>query len=418
MCNNLSEGVLMENSSAKLGFHAFPSLEANLTAFCEVLRQKHGFKVGPGEVLDALRAVEVVGVDNQEHFQSVLRLVLTSMPQEVEVFDQAFRDFFLPEPGVAQENLNQPWQARAKPEPSKTQEERKTNQRPDPTQSDGETEDEIEGGLRQRNLLDEQDDLADTWRTMQARYSHLAAKGESAEVRTEELPEMLAIAGMLLRRLRLGRSRRYKPRPRGPRFDFRRTLRSSLQTGGEPFHFHWLGHPLRNPRMLVIVDGSRSMQEHSSLMLQFAYALAQCTRRLDVFVFSTALHDVTKKLRSSRGEAVHITDLAQAWGGGTRIGECLERLLKEHGHRCLSDNTLVMILSDGLDLGEPQRLRQAMHEVQRRAAGVLWLNPLLGQPGYEPSAQGMRAALPFVDGFYSAHQVSDFRHIALNFRLD
>src|SRR5262249_16660151 len=159
-------------------------------------------------------------------------------------------------------------------------------------------------------------------------------------------------------------------------FDFRRTFRASLQTGGEPLKPRWLAHPLRNPRVVVIVDGSRSMSEHAGIMLQFAFALSQRTRRLDAFVFSTGLEDVTRRLRQfRRGQALRLNDLADAWGGGTRIGECLECLVREFGYRCLTGDTLVLILSDGLDVGEPERLQRAMREVKRRCALLVWLNP-------------------------------------------
>jgi uncharacterized protein with von Willebrand factor type A (vWA) domain len=191
--------------------------------------------------------------------------------------------------------------------------------------------------------------------------------------------------------------------PVGPRFDFRRTMRSSLQTGGEALKPRWQGHPWRNPRLVVVVDGSRSMSGSAAHLLQFAYALSQRTSYLRAFIFSTELRDVTIQLRRSEwGQLPRLTGLAEAWGGGTRIGECLERLIHEFGHRCLSEHTAVIILSDGLDVGDPDRLRHAMRELQRRTAGVIWLNPLLDTPGYTPSAQGMSAALPYIAVFSAA----------------
>ncbi len=169
----------------------------------------------------------------------------------------------------------------------------------------------------------------------------MAATDDAPEVPREGLDAMFEAAGILVRRLRLGHSRRWRAMPAGARFDVRRTMRGGLQTGGEALKPRWQGHPRRNPR-IVVVDGSRSMRESAGIMLQFAYALSQRMRRLDAFVFSTGLRDVTRQLRRlGRGDGLRLTDLTEAWGGGTRIGACLETLIGEYGHRCLSEHTLV-----------------------------------------------------------------------------
>ena len=144
----------------------------------------------------------------------------------------------------------------------------------------------------------------------------------------------------------------------------------------------------------MIVDGSRSMSVHAEPVLAFASALVKRTRRAEAFVFSTELCRVTDALRDGT-----VPPLAEAWGGGTRIGDSLATLLRAHGTRCLGTQTLVLIASDGLDVGDVPVLRDAMRELHRRSAGIVWLNPLLETPGYEPSAAGMRAALPYVSTF-------------------
>jgi uncharacterized protein with von Willebrand factor type A (vWA) domain len=253
---------------------------------------------------------------------------------------------------------------------------------------------------------------------MRARFSAMAGEAAVPEVPRDGLEAMLEAAGALMRRLRLGRSRRWRAMHEGARFDFRNTLRASLQTGGETLHSRWLGHPRRNPRLVVAVDGSRSMSEHAGLMLQFAYALSQRTRRLDAFVFSTELRDVTRQLRGfARGRPLQLAGLSDAWGGGTRIGGCLETLVREYGHRCLTEHTVVLVLSDGLDVGDPERLRAAMRELRRRSAALVWLNPLLGTPGYAPDAQGMRAALPYLDAFIPAGDRGCFAALARSLML-
>ncbi len=152
----------------------------------------------------------------------------------------------------------------------------------------------------------------------------------------------------------------------GERFDLRRTLRASLRTGGDALEPRALGHPLRNPRFVVLLDGSRSMSEHAPKMLQFAYALAKRSRRADVFLFSTKLQDVTRNLRDADPrQSYRLDDLGEAWGGGTRIGASLTEFVRAYGARLTSD-TFAIVVSDGLDVGEIGRLRA--RDARTRAA--------------------------------------------------
>ncbi len=397
--------------------HPHGQLGANLTAFCAVLRRDHGFSAGPGEAADALRALETIGVADLDRARSALRLVLCARLEDTEVFDDAFDRFFLPAPprGVLQHNLDAR-HTRPPQEPPPGTESRAVEAR-QPSGAEDDTGELGKGPRQQYPVADDPDDQ-DVQRFLRARYSAMAAADDAPEVPREGLDAMLEAAGILVRRLRLGHSRRWRAMPAGARFDFRRTMRGSLQTGGEALKPRWQGHPRRNPRIVVVVDGSRSMRESAGIMLQFAYALSQRIRRLDAFVFSTGLREVTRQLRRlGRGDALRLTDLTEAWGGGTRIGACLETLIGEYGHRCLSEHTLVLILSDGLDVGDPERLRRAMRELKRRSAGVVWLNPLVGTPGYVPSTQGMQAALPYVDLFSAASTVQDFKLLAQTVKL-
>jgi uncharacterized protein len=404
---------------ATIALHPHGTLPANLAAFCRLLRDEHGFTIGPGETADALLALEHVGVAEMERARAALSLVLCASSEQASAFDRIFDAFFLPPPprGVPQRNLHP---RHTRPSPPLAQPAAKPQARaPDRPPSGGDDRDDETAGKVQRRVPVEEDaDELTAWRMMQARYSASAAQSDPPEATREGLDAMLVAAGILVRRLRLGRSRRWRPMLVGPRYDFRRTLRSSLQTGGEAMKPRWQGHPRRNPRIVVIVDGSRSMSESAGRMLQFAYALCRRTTRMRAFVFSTELRDITMQLRRTRwGEMPKLTAVAEAWGGGTRIGECLGQLIRDFGPLCLTEHTAVFILSDGLDVGEPERLRLAMRELRRRVAGVVWLNPLLGSPGYSPSSQGMAAALPYVDVFQAAGDVEAFQAMARTLRL-
>ena len=225
-------------------------------------------------------------------------------------------------------------------------------------------------------------------------------------------------ARSFVRRLHLGLSRRWRPAIRGRRFDLRRTLRASLQTGGDARSPRWLRRPRRAPRIVLLVDGSRSMGAYARTALQMAVALASATMRIEVFTFSTELQRVTDDVRrAAAGELRHLDRLHHAWAGGTAIGACLRDFLRRFGERMVGRDTVVMIASDGLDVGVPNVLRDAMRELHRRSAGVVWLNPLLETEGYEPTATGMRTARPYVTTFTSVNDASVLARLSRMVRI-
>jgi uncharacterized protein with von Willebrand factor type A (vWA) domain len=228
------------------------------------------------------------------------------------------------------------------------------------------------------------------------RYSPLEAEGQPPELFPPDAAWQAA-ARSFVDRLETGLSRRWRPAPRGRRFDLRRTLRGSLHTGGETVQPRWRTRIRKRPRLVVLVDGSRSMGERSQAALQLAVALAAATRNIEVFVFSTALDRVTSEVRrAALGGRRRLPRLHHAWGGGTSIGASLRSFLRRYGDRVLGPDTVVIVASDGLDVGHPEVLRASMARLHRRSAGIIWLNPLLETPGYEPRAQGMSIARPFV----------------------
>jgi len=150
----------------------------------------------------------------------------------------------------------------------------------------------------------------------------------------------------------------------------------------------------------MLIDGSRSMSAYAGTMLEVAVALAGATTRVEVFTFSTGLQRITGDVRrAAAGEPRRLDRLHHAWAGGTAIGVCLHDFLRRFGERMVGRDTVVIIASDGLDVGDPDVLRNAMRALQRRSAGVVWLNPLLDTEGYEPTAAGMRTPRPYVTTF-------------------
>ncbi len=382
--------------------YPFGGLPENLVAFCAFLRGEEGFAIGPAETRDAARALEMVDFTDERIVRDALRPVLSRTSQEAAAFDGAFNAFFFPGPeGVPQPAL--PPLARAREHVPGSGEADGGDAR---TRSNGLAAAEGTGvdGPGPSTSAPASDGPAALTLT-RLEYSPLERRqaGEAQMLGPTDAA-WHAAARSFVRRLQLGSARRWRPSPRGRRFDLRRTLRASVQTGGESLTIRWLRRPKRAPRFVLLVDGSRSMAAHASAALEIAVALASVTMRVEAFTFSTGLQRVTDHVRrAAAGRPLRLDLLPGAWGGGTSIGRSLGDFLRRFGERLLGPGTLVLVVSDGLDLGEPDELREAMHGLRRRSAGIVWLNPLLDTAGYEPTAAGMAAARPFVTTLASAN---------------
>jgi uncharacterized protein with von Willebrand factor type A (vWA) domain len=235
------------------------------------------------------------------------------------------------------------------------------------------------------------------------------------ECTAADLVEMERVLARLAARLATRRSRRLVPSLGRGVPDLRRSLRRAVATGGEILSFARRDRALEKPRLVFLVDTSGSMDAHARFLLAFVLSLRRAARSTEVFAFNTDLVRLTPRLARlpggvAPGSLAPLLDrLAAAvpdWSGGTRIGDCLAGFVADHLPVRVDPNTIVVVLSDGLDRGEPSLLAGAMRSIRSRARKVIWLNPLLGDPRYEPTARGMAAALPFVDEFLPAHDLA------------
>jgi uncharacterized protein with von Willebrand factor type A (vWA) domain len=221
-------------------------------------------------------------------------------------------------------------------------------------------------------------------------------------------PAELAELGGLMQRLRLAvplrRSRRSRA-ARAGRPDLRRTIRHSFRTGGDPVERRYRERRRRPRRVVLLLDVSGSMADYSRALLVFAHAALRADRHWEAFCFGTRLTRVTPVLADARPDEALRRAAAEVfdWDGGTRIGESLERFLDEYGHRGMARGAVVVICSDGLEVGDPALVAEQMARLRRLAHRVIWLNPMKEDLAYEPLARGMRAALPHVDVFAGGH---------------
>ena len=199
----------------------------------------------------------------------------------------------------------------------------------------------------------------------------------------------------------------------GRELDLRRSLHRASMTGGEVLRLLHKRRKIRRLNLVLLCDVSGSMDVYSRFLTQFVYGLQNELRGVSTFVFSTRLFDVTPMLRAKSFEEAfeRIGRRVQGWSGGTRIGGCLAEFNRTYGRARIGPRTVVIIISDGWDRGDIDVLRREMRMLKRRAFRILWLNPLLGAKDYRPAAQGMAAALPWIDAFLPVHNLASLSRV-------
>ena len=242
------------------------------------------------------------------------------------------------------------------------------------------------------------------------------ATQDFATFSADQLEAVYRLTVQIARRLARRISRRRRPSARRGRLDLRRTLRANL-TRGDLIDLRFRRRKRRKVRLVLLCDVSGSMDLYSRFLLQFLFALQSVFSRVETFTFSVHLTRITEHLRTrSYREVLRRLTAVRDWSGGTRIGESLAEF-NRRWPGVVDRRTIVIILSDGWDTGDPETLAAELLRIKRRAGRVIWLNPLLGNPSYEPLTRGMAAALPLVDQFAAAHNLASLRALAGTLRL-
>lgn len=363
------------------------------------------------ETVAARRAVDALDLGDALDAYFGLRSVFVSDPSEIPIFDRRFWALW----GQEQRG-DATGRTEADPEERADAPEAETS----PREEDGSSvvESLRAGGgdpSRAREPVeDEGDALAG------AAYSPVEAlSGRSfASLGPAELRRVEREMDRIMVRLATRRSRRLRPSRRRGRVDLRRSFRGALAHDGELLRLARRDRRLDRPKVVLLCDVSGSMERYSRFLLRFLVSAGR-SRDVEAFVFSTRLTRVTSWLTGSgRDEALEALGReVRDWSGGTRIGATLEDFLDGHGRALLGQKSVVVILSDGLDRGDTERLERAMRGISRRARKVIWLNPLLESPDYRPEARGMKAALPFVDHFEPGHSLEALRELVRLIRL-
>jgi uncharacterized protein len=355
-------------------------------ALCRELRAR-GMMVTTAHAIDAIRALRAVALESRERVYLALRCVLVARPEDVEAFDEAFFAVFSATAAADQEG---PVRVTRRPSPRDPAAEASLSSWADGGEEGG-------AGEEPEEVPAASDKAA-------------AAEKDFSAFGSGELEEIQRIAARIARRLAARPSRRWRSASRGPRLDLRRTMRRSLSNSAEPLDLRFRRRKPRKTRIVALCDVSGSMDLYSRFLLQFLYALQGTVARVESFVFSTSLRRVTALLREPeyalalRGLSAEVHD----WSGGTRIGECLQAFNAGWG-QLIDRRTVVVILSDGWDTGDPALLGGELESLRLRSRRLVWLNPLLGSPDYQPLTQGMQAALPHLSVFAPAHNLVSLR---------
>lgn len=386
-----------------------PKLAGNITHFARALRRA-GLPIGPGRVIDAIRAVEAAGFTERMDFYWTLHACFVNRPEHRVVFAQVFRLYWrdprylehmmaamLPAiRGVQEDRTAQAAEKRAA-EALLDGADAPVDQPEAPKDDDG-TELEIDASLtisseeRLRSLDFEQMSTAE-----------------------------MAAAKRMLSRMRLPvepiPSRRTKTALRG-RVDAAKTMRAAMRKGGE---LHKIIHKAprnRWPNLVVLCDISGSMSQYSRVVLHFLHAVSNAKgagwAKVHAFTFGTQLTNITRHLGQRDVDAALAAAGAEAqdWEGGTRIGQCLERFNKDWSRRVMGQGAVVLVITDGLDRDDPDELAKQMQRLHLSSRRLIWLNPLLRWDGFAPKARGIAAMLPHVDSFRAGHSIASLEELA------
>ncbi|MCV2870952.1 VWA domain-containing protein [Defluviimonas sp. WL0050] len=378
-------------------------LAANITHFARALR-KAGLKVGPGRVVDAIRAVEAAGFTDRQDFYWVLHASFVSRPEDRAVFAQVFRLYWrdprylehmmslmLPAiHGVQEERLARPAEKRAAealldgahrdlPEVSR--------------EDDGETEIEIDA-------------------TATASAEERLKTLDFEQMSVAEIAEAKRMIARLSLPVKPLASRRTRPAMPGALADWRRTMRAAIRRGGEFRDLSMKARRERWPNLVVLCDISGSMSNYSRMVLHFLHAVANRKgagwAKVHAFTFGTRLTNITRHLAKRDVDAALAAAGAEAqdWQGGTRIGACLHEFNRDWSRRVMGQGAVVLLISDGLDRDPAADLARETERLHLSARRLIWVNPLLRWDGFVPKARGIAAMLPHVDSFRAGHSVA------------
>jgi hypothetical protein len=362
----------------------------NLVRFGQMLH-KLGLPVPGGRMIEVAQALEYVDVGHRKDFYFTLRTLLVHRVEDLPLFDQAFRTFWRPPRGE-----------KTTVELRALGEERRF----------GKPKVEEESLRAEPALTGRPGAPAETVELRTYSGTESLREKDFAKLTQEELEQARALLSQLRWAPGFRRSRRWRAGTQGA--DLRRLLRNAMRNRGESFVVPGRNPKLKRRPIVLLCDISGSMERYARMLLQFVHCISEGFERVEGFLFATRLTRITLQMRGSRMDRAFakLPSIVPDWSGGTRIGDALRAFNLNWARRVLSRGTVVLLISDGWDRGDPAVLRGEMARLQRSCGRLIWLNPLLGSPEYEPLTRGMQAALPYVDDFLPIHNLVSLESLA------
>jgi uncharacterized protein with von Willebrand factor type A (vWA) domain len=371
-------------------------LAENILLFCRTLR-KAGLPIGPGQVIDAGLAVLQSGIERRDDFYFALRSVLVTNPTQFRLFDQAFHIYFR-NPRLLERmmGLLLPTLERIAEDAGEEEAIRRLMEAmPGETaHDDGEVVIEIDQSesWSRREILRQKD----------FEQMSLQEQSDAKRMLREELEVVKKIP-----------VRRYRPDSHGHRYDMRRSMQLMLRNNGQLIELAKKRRRLRPPNLILICDISGSMSRYSRMFLHFAHALTSHRQTVHSFVFGTRLTNISHRLADKDVDRAlaKVSAEVKDWDGGTRIAQCLKRFNVDWGRRVLGSNSVVLLLSDGLERDTEADLGFQTERLQRSCRQLIWMNPMLRYREFEAKAMGIKAMLPHVDLFLPAHNIASLTEL-------
>ncbi|MBW1668321.1 MAG: VWA domain-containing protein [Deltaproteobacteria bacterium] len=370
-----------------------PDLAKRTILFSHFLRDR-GFKIFSSSIVDSLRGLEQIDISIRDDFLAILRANMVTNEAEWKLFSKLFDEFWQDLDLIKEKTRSQ-----------------KQNRHPE-----GREDSIPDRFLYALPAEEEEAGSRDEKRVFEgATYSpvELLQRKDLADFERGDIQIAQLILKSMMSPFKIAVTRRFKRSKKPGDIDFRGVLRKGLKAEGIPFELLYRKKRKRLKKLVVLADVSGSMDRYARFVMPFIMGLKGVGPRAEIFVFSTSLTPITPTLRRYPTEKALeiISRQVPDWSGGTRIGYSLHQFNERHGLRLLNKRTVVVIMSDGWDLGAKELLRREMENLARKAYSIIWLNPLAGDPDYKPLCKGMQTALPYVNYFMPANSLESLKGV-------